>query len=145
MSTFGNAVSPDFDQQAIGSYGYTIKVPLGPDASNANMIYAVQAQVGAGDTPQTVDTKILLSTLEGYLNDSACPDLAFATDATNVYVFFKTTVFAYVSDTRIAFLGLRNAQLMTSDSSYLDIPDSDIPEFITRCLAYADTSRMNRG
>lgn len=122
---FGNAVT-DFSQQAIGSYGYTIKVPLEPSGLNANVVYAVQGQVGASDTPQVVLTKVLQSTIEDYLNSSSCPDLAFATDGTNVIVFFKTTVFAYVSDTRIAFLGLRNAQPTASDNDKLDIIDDDI-------------------
>lgn len=122
---FGSLVT-DFDQQAIGAYGYTIKIPIDPTGLNANVIYAVQAQASSSDTPEPVTTKVLLSTLESYLNDSACPDLAFAADNSNLFIFFATATFDYVADTRFAVFGLRNAQPTTVDTDLLDIIDDDL-------------------
>ena len=118
---FGNAVT-DFAQQAVGTYGYTIKM----GNLNAYLISAVQAQPSAASTPDPITAENTIEEIQAYLNDSACPDLAFNFDGGQLTVFFKTSVFAYTSDSRIAVFGIRNSQPPSTDTDLLDIIDDDI-------------------
>lgn len=139
---FGNSVT-DFSQQAIGTYGYTVKIATDPTSLNAAEITAVQAQASASDTPSPVTSEVSINTIQGYLNDFACPDLAFNFDGGNVTIFFKTSVFAYVSATRVALVGKRNAQATTADSDLLDIVDDDLGLLIAYILQSAYLSFKN--
>ena len=137
---FGNPVT-DFDQQAIGDYGYIVKI----DAVSllALEVDAVQAQASASSTPSPVTAETTRNAIEGYLNDSACPDLAFNFSGSDVLVFFKTSVFAYASDTRIALFGKRFAQNVSDDATKMDILDDDIALLLAYMMQLAALSLKN--
>ena len=127
---FGNRVT-DIDKFAEGTAGYILRVDT--TTVLAYTITGVQAQVSATDTPVPIDTEDELSTILGYLNNSSAPDLAFNYSYGEVYIFFKTSVFPYVDDTRFIIIGRRNPLKLTSFNDKLDIADKDIDLF----LAYA--------
>lgn len=127
---FGNAVN-ELEQSAVGTVGYIIKV----DTHNlrAYNIEFVQAQAEATSTPAPATIASTLETLMGYLNDNSAPDLAFYDGLGECYIFFKTSVFPYIADTRFAMYGRRNAYTIGSTTQYLDILEEDLDLF----LAYA--------
>lgn len=120
---FGSDITT-LNQDAIGSAGYIVKIDT--VYLLAHSIEQVQAQIDPDDTPAPVSEEVAYSTLYGYLNDSGCPDLAFANNEGELAVFLKTTVFPYLSTTRIAVFGKRIAQNASVDADLLDVPDKDI-------------------
>ena len=119
---FGNSVT-DFSRSAVGSGGYTIKLDV--TGLLIDKITGVQAQSSPTDTPSPVNLESNLFALQGYLNSPA-PNLAFNYSNGEVTILFNLTAFPYVSATRFAIFGLRNAQKMVNDTDYLDTPDRDI-------------------
>lgn len=131
---FGSAVT-GVAQNAVGSYGYIVKINTAELL--AETIEAVQAQDSTSDTPEPVVDAVSIAALHGYLNDSACPDLGFSFSDGECSIFFKTSVFPYVSTTRYALFGLRKAQNCTADGDYLDCPDRDLNLVFAYCLQLA--------
>jgi len=122
---FGNAIT-EFTQLAIGAYGYIVAVNL--TSLNMVTVEMVQAQTDAQTTLPPITSEISLSELLGYVADVDAPDLAFAYDEGSIcYIFLKTTVYPYTSNTRISLTGLRNPQLMIADSDLIDFPVTYIP------------------
>lgn len=130
---FGIKVT-EFPQIAVGDYGYTIKINL--TTYNFYKVNSVQAQAAAGDTMSPVTAESTIEVVQGYVSDADCPDLAFNYGG-SLTIFFKTTAFPYVDNTRFAAFGLRNATLPTGDSSALDVPDKDLRLLLNYALLNA--------
>jgi hypothetical protein len=137
---FGSSVSY-LTQNAVGSYGYIVKINTAELL--AERIEAVQAQDSSSDTPEPVEGNTSISALYAYLNDSACPDLAYNYSDGECSIFFKTSVFPYEATTRYALFGKRKAQNCTSDSDLLDCPDRDLNLLIAYCLDVAYQLKKN--
>jgi hypothetical protein len=131
---FGNSVN-NFLQVAIGTHGYTIKIDV--TGLLFYKVTKVQAQVAPADTQEPVTAESTLSKIQAYLNDSACPDLAFNFGANICIIFFKTSVFAYADTTMFALFGLRNAQRTTSDNDLLDFPIENMKYVMNLALKIA--------
>jgi hypothetical protein len=131
---FGTSVI-GITQMAVGTYGYVIRIDT--TALRSYDITGVQAQSSAIFTPAPTMTEVSLDILMSYLEDSECPDLAYHYGYGEVYIFFKTTVFAYATDTRFALIGKRNPIKLTSLDDNLDIADKDLDLFVAYVLKYA--------
>jgi hypothetical protein len=131
---FGNAVT-EFSQVAVGAYGYTIRV----DASTLrpHKIANIQIQASPTSTSAPVTNEVSANVLSGYLENSDCPDVAFNFSGSEVLIFLKTAIYPYISTTRLAFGGLRNAQETTADTDYIDVPARDIDYLCALCMARA--------
>ena len=119
----GNAVT-EFSKLVEGTTGYVIKVNTA--ALLFEKVNSVQAQAESADTPEPVTAETTLNIIQGYLNDTGCPDLAFNHDRSTITIFFKTSAFPYISTTRFALFGLRKAQATTAGTDYIDCPEKDI-------------------
>ena len=108
---FGAMVT-DFAQAAVGSAGYTIKVSLINDLLVS--VDAVQAQASASSTPAPVTDETIITTLLGYLNSDDAPDLAYYFSEGEITIFFNSTTFDYVDDTRFAIWGYRKGHTGSS-------------------------------
>ena len=119
---FGNSVT-DF-VKIEGNSGYIIKVDI--TGLLYDKINKVQAQSSPTNTPVPVISESTLSDLQSNLNEVACPDLAFNSSGSEINIFFSTAIFPYVSTTRFALFGLRNAQIALVDTDNLDVPNRDV-------------------
>ena len=132
---FGNAVT-DVSQTSIGTYGYTVRIDT--TTILAYRIKFVQAQDESGTelgTPS--DDSVILKTLQTYLEQSSCPDIAFNYAHGVCTVFFKTTVWPYADNTRFALFGQRNALAMIETDDKADFPDSEMELFIAYAIREA--------
>lgn len=124
---FGSPVT-DYTDRVIGSVGYIIKLDI------SHLLYekitSIQAQVGASNTPVGIDTEVSIIDLYNYLNATDAPDLAYNQAYNTLTIFFRTSVYDYVADTRFDIKGYRIPQAITSDTDFLDIPDRDIEYFL---------------
>lgn len=119
---FGYSVT-DFDKAAEGTSGYIININITPLL--LTNVKSVQAQVKDDDTPEPELSGVDEDALYSYLNDDACPDIAFCSVGRRCGIFFKTAVFDYVDQTRIKLQGQRQSQDCVYDADNLDVPDQD--------------------
>lgn len=131
---FGNSIV-DFSQASIGTIGYTVRI----DTTGLRTFKTkfVQAQATSSSTPVPATQEVLLETIQGYLNDSEAPDLAFNNGYGEITIFLKTSVFPYLTNTRIALFGIRNPIPMTLSTDKADFSDRDLELFINYALRYA--------
>ena len=131
---FGTSVSA-LSQSAIGLYGYIIKI----NTANllAQTITSVQAQASPTTTPEPVSGATTYAALYAYLDEANCPDLAYSYADGECSIFFKTSIFAYAAETRVALFGKRKAQNCDDDSDLLDVPDKDLNLLVAYCLKLA--------
>lgn len=116
---FGNPVT-DLTQVAIGTNGYILSVDL--ESQEIDDAIQVQAQKNGITLSAPITDKSSISDLFSLPENSAPPSLAFAQDGTIVYIFLKTSEYAYVSSNRIAVWYSRNPKNVVSTSDKLDIP-----------------------
>jgi hypothetical protein len=98
---FGSLIT-DGTQESVGTNGYVV----GFDLANLNIvnINQVQLQNAVSLVMSAVDiNNTSKATLFAYNQDANAPDFAWSSEGTRVYVFCKTTVYPYTSQTRIAF------------------------------------------
>lgn len=138
---FGNKVT-DFGQVAVGTYGYVIKNNLYPYFPRD--VESVQVQPSATETPTPFTTNSSLEDVNSYMEDSACPDVAWHYINSVLHIFFKTSEYAYVDNTRFAVFGKRNAQSVTGDLSLCDIMDRDLDLVQLYMLEQAYLSRAGK-
>ena len=134
---FGNAVT-DVSQRAVGTYGYTISIDT--TGLYAYKITFVQAQDDSGATPVLSDpsgSSVSIKTLQEYLEDASCPDIAFNYAHGICTIFFKTSVYPYVSDTRFAMFGQRDSLKFYADGDKADFPDSEAALFNAYVIKHA--------
>ena len=118
-------------QRLIGTYGYVATFDLTDYLPHT--ISQVQVYDGSA-LSKVLTSPIAPSTLDSYPELLTCPDFAFTQKGNNIDVFFKVDTYPYTSTTKIEFTFLRNAQTLTADTDYLDIPDSARELFKDLCL-----------
>ena len=130
---FGNRVT-DFPQHTSGLYGYTIIM----DTTNLhlNMPYSIQPDAN-GVSGDPVAGETALNTLQEYINDEDCPDLAWNLSSDILTIFFKTEIYEYLSTTRFVLYGYRNNTPITSLQSSIDIKDRDLEWFMMLAIKKA--------
>jgi hypothetical protein len=128
---FGSTVT-QLVQHAVGTYGYILKIDT--SVLLAESISSVVAQASAIETPAPVSGSTIIATLYSYLEDVNCPDLAYNASNSECSIFFKTSEFPFVDDTRYALFGKRKSQNCSNDNDYLDCPDRDLHLLIAYCL-----------
>lgn len=117
---FGNPVT-DGVQVQIGSQGYVARFNL--STLNPYSVKQVQLQNSGTSVASAVyPTAVSLDTVFGYVEDSACPDVAWCYQDQEVFVFLKTTAWDFVSTSRIGFWVISNPEEVTATTDVV-IPD----------------------
>ena len=125
------------DQVGIGTYGYMVKLDTtNIVAYDVNFIQAQADSTGISSNPS--GSSVSIETLASYLENDACPDLAFNYTHGMCTMFFKTTAYPYTSDTFVTLFGKRNALRLVDDNDIADFPD----ELIELFSAYAISSLL---
>ena len=133
---FGNAVN-DFTQVAAsGTAGYIIAINL--ISNRMRKVDTVQPFDSVSGYGDVVTAPIALSALYGLLNEplASIPDCAFAQTSATLFVFFKTSVYAYDANSRIGIFYWRNAIPVAVVGDYRDRPQE------AKNLAQAISIRM---
>ena len=112
-----------------GTYGYTIAVDV--DNLFMDTISKVQAQTTT-DVSLTAlfSSESALTELMDYVNDSTCPDCAWYLSSSVLYMFFKTTVYAYLSSTIFTAFGTRTGIPITNLDDVIDVPEQYMELYI---------------
>jgi hypothetical protein len=131
---FGSSIT-GLAQQAIGTYGYVVKIDT--TTLLASVIDSIQLQASASDTPEPIVTPVTLDVLLSYPDDANCPTAAFASSDGECWIFLDVSDYPYVTTTRLALIGRRKPQNVSSDYEYLDMPDKDLNLAIAYCLKLA--------
>ena len=116
--SFGLLVS-DYTIQT-GTYGKTIKIDISDYLPYS--IDLVQGESSTNVKSAVVTGGVELSVLQGYIEDSSCPDIAYSYNADTLTIFFKNDTY----DTRFAFAGLRSPQKMALTTDYWDGNEDDM-------------------
>jgi hypothetical protein len=117
-------------QRLTGTYGYVATFNLTDYLPQT----VSQVQVYNGTTLSAVSqTSTPPSTLDTYCGLVTCPTFAWTQKGNHVDVFLKTATYPYTATTEVEFTFLRNAQTLTADTDYLDIPDSARELFKNLC------------
>ena len=123
---YGNRVT-EKDKFTDGMYGYTVAIDL--TALNARSIVSVAAS-DAGLAFDPVVTPIDLITLQGYINDPDCPDLAYSLGSDILTILFNHSTLPYASTTQYTVTGYRSALPIASVTDNLDIKNRYLELFV---------------
>jgi hypothetical protein len=132
MATFGELVT-HYDQYLNGTYGYIIRLDTAP---NIHKIVSIQSKNLTTISDVTTEA-VEITDLMQYPEDIDCPDLGYALESGVVYVFFKTTVYPYTTNTSFLLMAYRFSYELMNFNSELDIPQGDLELFITLSIAIA--------
>ncbi len=129
----GNRVT-DFDQFTTGSQGYTIAL----DTTEIMLNKPAYIQIDDnGTTSDPITGPIDIEALQGYINDANAPDGAWSFASDILLIFFKTSVYGFVDNSRFVIYGYRNNTPINSLSDPIDIKDRDIGYFIALSIQEA--------
>ncbi len=115
-----------------GTYGYTIAVDV--DNLFMDTISKIQAQ-STDDVSLTAlfSSESALTDLMAYVNDSACPNCAWYLSSSILYLFFKTSVYAYEAATMFTAFGTRTGIPIRNMDDVIDVPE----QFMELYIKYA--------
>ena len=91
-------VITNFPQYSVGTYGYTIQVDL--TYLYASSIDIIQLD-NNGVSSLPITQKTALVSLQGYINDIACPNIAYSVDSDILTLFVKTSAYPYTDPINI--------------------------------------------
>ena len=122
--SFGLAVSDYSATTITGACGKIVKLDISSylpkEVLSVQGEDAATIKCDAEETP-TAD----LETLMNYLEDTACPDIAFYHAGETLWIFFKDGEY----DTRFSFIEKRDAIRMAEETDELDVPRDLVPLF----------------
>lgn len=117
---FGNLIT-DGTQVAVGTYGYVASFDY--SAERIKQVIGAQLQDVAAEELSGVEASAASrDALMAYAEDANCPDFAWYAAGSTVFVFCKTSVYPYSSNTRLAIYFYSNPEPVTATSDTL-IPD----------------------
>ena len=124
-------VITNFPQYSVGTYGYTIQVDL--TYLYASSIDIIQLD-NNGVSSLPITQKTALVSLQGYINDIACPNIAYSVDSDILTLFVKTSAYPYTDTTKFVIYGKRLAITIGSLNDNVDISDKDMELFLNYCI-----------
>lgn len=127
---FGNRVT-DFNQAAVGSKGYILKLDI--TELQASDVIAVQAQTDDSNTLAPSLREMSLTSLQMLLEHNSVLTTAFCILDNICYIFFNSEFFPYANGTRFIIDFVRGPKIASNDTDFLDISD----RFISLVKLYA--------
>lgn len=117
---FGQAITNGALVAPPGTYGYVVGFDL--STLNVATIQQVQMQNGALVYSDPVTSPTSIDDLYASPETSSCPDVAFAVQGNFLFVFLKTTVYAFIADNKIGFWFLANATAVDATTDMAKFP-----------------------
>jgi len=128
------------DKVTEGTYGYTLRLDTNNiKAYSIEFIQAYAVIAAASSAPS--EGSVSLKTLNSYLEDENCPDLAFNYTYGICTIFLKTSAYPYTSDSKITLFGKRNGLKMNYMIEKADFPDEYIELFSAYVIKIASLLR----
>ena len=122
-----------YEQFLVGTYGYIIRLDTAP---NIRKILSIQAKC-LTDISDVVSSPSEVNDIMQYPLASDCPDIAYALESGIVYLFLKTSVYPYTTDTSFLLRAYRYPNELQDLTSDLDILQGDLELFITLSINVA--------